>query len=90
MKIFLSTLLLLVSFGLSAQVGNETLGTGAGNSLTTGDYKVEVYYTCPEDDVGSTFELAFGASRLKGEVTEAFDNPMRGAAEDRAVRKGES
>jgi hypothetical protein len=42
------------------------------------------------DDVGSTFELAFGTSRLKGEVTEAFDNPMRGAAEDRAVRKGES
>ncbi|QXD32959.1 arylsulfatase [Candidatus Pelagisphaera phototrophica] len=58
--------------------------------LTAGDYKVEVYYTCPEDDVGSTFELAFGTSRLKGEVTEAFDNPMRGAVEDRAVRKGES
>lgn len=37
-KIILSAIILLVSFGLSAQTGNHVEGTGAGDSITSGDY----------------------------------------------------
>ncbi len=58
--------------------------------LSTGDYQVELYYTCPEKDLGATFELSHGESSLKGKVTVAHDPPMRGAAEDHFLRRGES
>ncbi len=57
---------------------------------TTGRYKVVLYYTCASDDVGSTVELSFGESRLRGEVTEAFDPPLCGAEHDRVDRGSES
>ncbi len=52
----------------------------------SGRYQVEVYYTCPEADLGSTVELSFGAQRLRGRVTVAHDPPTRGAEHDRVPR----
>ena len=56
----------------------------------SGKYDVELYYTCPQKDVGSTIELRFGGSRLRGQITEAHDPPLRGGENDRVreeVRK---
>ena len=62
---------------------------------TTGDYEAAVYYTCPEEDVGSTVELAFHpaqgqTTKVQGQVTNAHDPPLIGAADDRCPRGGES
>ncbi|MHC4401475.1 MAG: arylsulfatase [Planctomycetota bacterium] len=54
-----------------------------------GEFEVEVYYTCPADDVGSTIELSFNQSRLRGRVAEVHDPPLRGGEHDR-VERGES
>jgi arylsulfatase A-like enzyme len=43
---------------------------------TSGDYDVELLYTCPEADVGSTIELSLGESRLTGKVTPGWDPPL--------------
>lgn len=58
--------------------------------LASGDYRVELYYTCPEKDLGSTFEVSVGESQITAKVTEAYDNPMRGMEHDRFLRRGES
>ena len=55
----------------------------------SGNYEVEIYYTCPRADVGSTLELSFQGSHLRGRVTEANDPPLRGQENDR-VPRGES
>ncbi|MEM8955273.1 MAG: arylsulfatase [Verrucomicrobiota bacterium] len=52
----------------------------------TGDYEVELYYACPAEDVGATFELRFNDSVLKGEISEAHDPPARGDENDRSPR----
>ena len=52
-----------------------------------GAFDVEIYYTCPADDVGSTVELSFGDSRLRGRITEPHDPPLRGGEHDRVERK---
>jgi hypothetical protein len=52
----------------------------------TGDYEVEMWYACPEGDVGSEFELTFNDSVLKGQITEAHDPPLRGQENDRSPR----
>ncbi|MEN8116211.1 MAG: sulfatase-like hydrolase/transferase [Bacteroidota bacterium] len=44
--------------------------------LTTGEYEVELFYTCPAADVGSTVELRFGNSKLEYKIAEAFDSPL--------------
>jgi hypothetical protein len=54
--------------------------------LATGEFEAVVYYTCPEQDVGSEFELSFGESRLKGRITEAHDPPLTGMENDRDPR----
>ncbi|WP_238476560.1 arylsulfatase [Bythopirellula goksoeyrii] len=51
-----------------------------------GVFDVEIYYTCPEADVGSTIELSCGDSRLTGKITEAHDPPALGAEQDRCQR----
>ena len=56
----------------------------------SGEYEAVVYYTCPEDDIGSTVEMEFNASRVQGKVTEAHDPPLVGAEHDRASRGSES
>ncbi len=55
-----------------------------------GVYQVEIYYTCPDKDVGSTVELRFGDQHIVTEVTEAHDPPLYGMEADRVERRGES
>ncbi len=56
--------------------------------LAAGDYEVEVYYTCPAADVGSTIELSLGENRLAGKIIEPNDPPLVGESDDR-VKRGE-
>ena len=52
----------------------------------SGDYDVELHYACPAADVGSTIELSFGESRLRGQISVAHDPPLRGGENDRVER----
>jgi len=54
--------------------------------LESGEFEVELYYTCPAEDVGSVFELSFGKSKLSGKITEAHDPPLTGMENDRNPR----
>jgi len=58
--------------------------------LEEGDFDVTLYYTCPEGDEGSQFELTFGHNSLKGRIETAFDPPLRGMENDRTNQRGES
>ena len=42
----------------------------------TGDYDVEILYTCPLADVGSTIQFDFNNSRLSGKVSPGWDSPL--------------
>jgi arylsulfatase A-like enzyme len=44
--------------------------------VTAGTYVVTLDYTCPKADVGSTLELSFEGTILKGKVTEGWDPPL--------------
>jgi len=57
--------------------------------LESGEYEVELYYSCPAEDVGSVFQLSFGRGKLRGTITEAHDPPLTGMENDRTPR-GES
>ena len=52
----------------------------------TGKHKVEIFYTCPEDDVGSTVELSFNGAKLTRRITEAHNPPLFGMQRDRYQR----
>lgn len=41
-----------------------------------GAYDVEILYTCPVPDAGSTVELSFGEVRLTGKVLPGWDPPL--------------
>jgi arylsulfatase A-like enzyme len=56
---------------------------------TSGEYDVVIYYTCPDADAGSTIELGFKNSTLRGKVAPGWDPPLI-ADQDRVPRKGES
>ncbi|MDA2925757.1 arylsulfatase [Acidobacteria bacterium AH-259-G07] len=56
----------------------------------SGQYESVIYYTCAKEDIGSTVELSFNGSRIRGQVTEPHDPPLRGAENDRVHRGGES
>lgn len=43
---------------------------------TTGEYEVEVLYTCPLADAGSTIALEFNGAQLAGRVTPGWDPPL--------------
>ena len=43
---------------------------------TSGDYAVEILYTCPEADAGSTVALLFGGRGIEGKVTPGWDPPL--------------
>jgi hypothetical protein len=43
---------------------------------SAGQYAVEVLYTCPPVDAGSTIELSFHGSRLSGKVQPGWDPPL--------------
>ena len=52
----------------------------------SGDFEVTLYYTCPQEDIGSAFELSFNESSVRGEISEAHDPPLVGMEEDRVER----
>jgi len=43
---------------------------------TTGNYLVEIQYTCPEADAGSIIEISFRDSKLTGKVMPGWDPPV--------------
>jgi hypothetical protein len=43
---------------------------------TAGSYAVEILYTCPLPDAGSTVELEFKGAKLAGRVTPGWDPPL--------------
>ncbi len=51
-----------------------------------GKFEVQIYYTCPAADVGSTFELTFQGAKLASKITETHDPPLQGAEHDRFPR----
>ena len=53
----------------------------------SGTYEVEIHYSCPKADVGSTIELSFNESRVRGKITTAHDPPVRGGEHDRVNRQ---
>ncbi len=57
---------------------------------TGGNYEVVIHYTCASENLGSTIELDFKGSTIKGTVTVAHDPPLVGAKFDRVPREGES
>ena len=54
--------------------------------LADGEYEVEIFYSCPEGDQGSTIELSFNEQKLVGKVAQAHPSKLVGAAEDRFER----
>ncbi len=54
--------------------------------LSEGDYRVELYYTCSRENLGSTIELSMGSAQITGKITEAHDPPLRGMEDDRSKR----
>jgi hypothetical protein len=58
--------------------------------LASGNFEVEMYYTCPAALVGSEIELSLGSSRVRGVITMENDPPARGAEQDRVKRVSES
>ncbi|MFT4548390.1 MAG: hypothetical protein ACI9MB_002342, partial [Verrucomicrobiales bacterium] len=52
----------------------------------SGRFAVDVYYTCPEDDLGSKVELRMEDSAISGEVSVANDPPEAGGEHDRSKR----
>ncbi len=58
--------------------------------IEEGDFKVSIYYTCPEGDEGSRFSLSLGENELAGKIETAFDPPLRGMENDRTSSRAES
>ena len=56
---------------------------------TSGDYQVELQYTCPLKDAGATVEFGFGTSKLSGKVVPGWDPPLY-TNQDTLPRRGES
>jgi len=54
--------------------------------LKSGSFTVELYYSCPAEDVGSTIQLSFGKDKLKTKILEAHDPPLKGMENDRIPR----
>jgi arylsulfatase A-like enzyme len=54
--------------------------------LETGEYDVELYYTCKEENIGQVLELSFGSATISKKISEAHDPPLRGPENDYASR----
>jgi arylsulfatase A-like enzyme len=57
---------------------------------TTADYDVEILYTCPIADAGSTIELEFNGRKLSGPVTPGWNPPLYTNQDTIARPTGES
>ncbi|MEZ6060970.1 MAG: arylsulfatase [Planctomycetaceae bacterium] len=55
--------------------------------LATGDYEVDIYYTCPESSVGTELRLSFNDDSLTSTITTAHESELVGAAQDRVPRQ---
>lgn len=53
----------------------------------SGTYEVEIHYSCPDNDIGSTIQLSFNDSQLTGKITSAHDPTLRGSEHDRVERR---
>lgn len=51
-----------------------------------GTFEVDLYYTCPPEDVGSTIQLSFGKNKLVSKITEPHNPPPKGMENDRVLR----
>ncbi len=51
-----------------------------------GTYRVEIYYTCPAEQLGATVELSLGSAKLRAQVDQAWDPVLRGGEHDRVPR----
>ncbi len=58
--------------------------------LQEADFKVTLYYTCPEGDEGAQFQLSLGNQKLNSTIESPFDPPLRGMENDRTSQRGES
>ena len=54
--------------------------------VESGEFEVELYYTCPEDSVGTVFEVSCGSNSLKATLKEAHNPAPFGMKEDRSPR----
>jgi arylsulfatase A-like enzyme len=54
---------------------------------SSGSYEVEIHYSCPEADIGSTIQLSFNRSTVQTRVSQAHDPPLRGHENDRFNRQ---
>lgn len=68
-------------------VNEEDVITWTSEVGESGRYQVDIEYACPKADVGSTIELSFNNSKLKGKIVEAHDPPIRGGENDRDERQ---
>lgn len=50
------------------------------------DFEVEVYYACPQKDIGATFLLASKTSFLEGKITKKNDPLLKGMEHDKSPR----
>ncbi|MFC4097321.1 arylsulfatase [Euzebyella saccharophila] len=54
--------------------------------LADGKFEVELYYTCPEENIGSIVELSLGDSKIAKKITKAHDSKLIGKKMDRVPR----
>lgn len=55
--------------------------------LESGQFEVDLYYTLPEEDLGSVIELSFGNNSLSDTIDVAHDPPIEGMEHDRIPRQ---
>ncbi|MDF1816626.1 MAG: arylsulfatase [Verrucomicrobiales bacterium] len=67
-------------------VNAEDYITWKAEVASPGKYEVEIYYTCPPEDAGSTIELSFQDAKLQGKISRGHDSPLLGAEKDRSPR----
>mgnify|MGYP002848785904 CR=1 FL=1 len=51
-----------------------------------GTFEVELHYACKKSNVGASFDLTFGKSKLSSKITQANEVPEKGGENDRTSR----
>ena len=54
--------------------------------LSAGRFQVDLYYTCPKEDLGSIVELRYKTSKIAKKIKEAHNPPLIGLENDRVPR----
>jgi hypothetical protein len=52
----------------------------------SGNYEVELWYTCPKQDLGAEIELSMNGKSVVTTITQSNDPPLVGMKEDRSPR----